>query len=92
MPLLICDEDRPEDVLKTEAIEDDYADACRYGYKSMLEAQWQPPRDIRAKQVYDSIQGDTADTMTARAMAMLKFNQDNPVRTSGAPPRWRPRE
>ena len=92
LPLLTCDEDRPEDVLKTEAIEDDYADACRYGYKSMLEAQWQAPRDIRAKQLYDSIQGEDADTMTARAMAMLKFNQDNPVRRSGAPPRWRSHE
>lgn len=92
LPLLICDEDRPEDVLKTEAIEDDYGDCGRYGYKSMLEAQWQPPRDIRAKQVYDSIQGEDADTMTARAMAMLKFNQDNPVNRSGQPPRWRSHE
>ena len=89
IPLLICDEDRPEDVLKTEAIEDDFCDTLRYGYKSMLEAQWQPPRDIRAKQVYDSIQGDSADTMTARAMAMRIFNQQNPVRPSGQPPRWR---
>ena len=88
-PLLICDEDRPEDVLKTEAIEDDYCDTARYGYKSMLEAKWQAPRDIRAKQVYDSIQGDDADTMTARAMAMRQFNQRNPVNRHNLPPRWR---
>lgn len=92
LPMLICDEDRPEDVLKTEAIEDDYADCARYGYKSMLEAQWQAPRDIRAKQVYDSIQGNGADVMTARHMAMIKFQQDNPVNRSGVPARWRGHE
>src|SRR6185295_6327667 len=91
IPLLRCatEEGLPEDVLKTEAIEDDYCDTLRYGYKSMLEAQWQAPRAVRAQQVFDSIHGDDSDTMTARAMAMLKFNQDNPVRRSGQPPRWR---
>lgn len=89
IPLLICDEDRPEDVLKTEAIEDDYCDALRYGYKSMLEAQWQAPRAVRAAEVYHSIPGNDGDAMTARAMAMRQFNHKNPINKRGTPPRWR---
>lgn len=50
------------------------------GVKSMLNAQWQAPRAVRAKELLDSIPGDDADAATRRAMAMLQFNVANPAR------------
>jgi hypothetical protein len=61
----------------------------RYLYKSMLEAQWQAPRAVRAAEVFHSIPGEDADAITARAMAMRQFNVKNPVNRRGIPPRWR---
>jgi hypothetical protein len=89
IPQLICDEDRPEDILKTECIEDDYCDTFRYGYKSMLNAQWQAPREVRARELLDSIPGDDGEAATRRAMAMRQFNVANPARPRLGRQRWR---
>lgn len=42
LPLLIHDEKHPEDVLKTEEIQDDVADGLRYGLKTMLSPRSKP--------------------------------------------------
>lgn len=77
IPRLICDEDRPEDVLKTEAIEDDYGDTLRYGYKSMQEAQWEAPREVRRQELYQSFEerGRTEENMSNMAMALRRFDE-----------------
>lgn len=69
IPLLIRDEDDLENVLKTETIGDDVADALRYGYKSQLDAKARAPRAVRAQMVYDA-----APTPTQKHLAMLRFN------------------
>lgn len=76
LPRLICDPDRPEDILKTETIEDDYGDCLRYLYKSMQSAQWEAPRDVRRRETYDRYEmpEHTAETRTAQAMAMKQFD------------------
>ena len=89
IPQLICDENRPEDILKTECIEDDYSDTLRYGWKSMQNAQWQAPRAVRAQELLDSIPGDDADAVTKRAMAMLQFQVANPPQQRLGRQRWR---
>jgi phage terminase large subunit len=95
MPLLIHDNKHPgklEDVLKVPgSLADDVGDCVRYLYKSYLDPRT-APREIIMRDIYESIPGDTSDAMTARAMAMRQFEAANPQRTSGATPRWRPRE
>ena len=83
LPLLICDPDRPEDVLKMEAIEDDYGDTVRYGYKSMQEAQWQAPLEVRRREVYDTYDAPERSTeqMTNLAMRMRQFDADERARS-----------
>ena len=82
LPLLVCDPDRPEDVLKFEAIEDDYGDTLRYGYKSMQEAQWQAPLEVRRREVYDTYDAPERSTgqMTNLAMRMRQFDADEKAR------------
>jgi hypothetical protein len=70
---------------------EDVNDGIRYGLHSMLNSKSKAPIDVRAKEVYHSIQGgDGADVMTARAMAMLKFKHDESViKRATRGPRWR---
>ena len=39
---------------KQRSIEDDYGDDLRYLYKSMQDAEWEAPLDVRRKEVYDA--------------------------------------
>lgn len=82
IPLVICDPDRPEDVLKTEQIEDDYMDTFRYGYKSMQAAQWEAPIEVRRREVYEQYEAPspeerTGEQMTSLALAMKRFDSSN---------------
>jgi len=73
LPLLTRDNIHPgrlEDVLKTNTKHDDIGDCLRYGYKSMLDPKSRTPRDVRIQEVLNLYQDPTA-----RAMAMLEFNQ-----------------
>jgi len=73
------------------AIWEDVTDGLRYGLHTMLNPQSKAPKDVRAKELYQSIQGeDPSDVMTQRAMAMAQFKQ-NEVRITrvGRSPRWR---
>ncbi len=85
----------PEDVDDVErvagALWEDCCDAIRYGLHSYLNPQTKAPRDIRAKELYDSIQmEDPADEMTARAMAMKKFKAaEGNITRCQRMPRWR---
>lgn len=85
VPKVICDvEKNPHDVLKTESIEDDYLDDLRYGYKSMQNAQWEAPIEVRRRELYDSYDvrhasetaGGPDETMTNVAMALRRFDSD----------------
>lgn len=89
VPLLIRDEDNLEDVLKTPSLADDVGDSLRYGYKSQIDPRSKAPRDARAKEVYDSFVGETAETMTNRALAMKKFAVEERKTTRVGRPRWR---
>ncbi len=92
IPMAIRAEDDPDDVERVAgAIWEDSCDGLRYGLHSMLNPQSKAPRDVRAKEVYDSIQGeDMGDVMTQRAMAMAQFKRDeNTQRRAATTPRWR---
>ena len=73
------------------ALWEDVTDALRYGLHSFLNPQSKAPRDVRAKELYDSIQmPDPSDAMTARAMAMRQFKEkENRVVRVQRMPRWR---
>ncbi len=86
VPKLICDvEKNPHDVLKTESIEDDYGDDLRYGFKSMQDAEWEAPLEVRRAEVYHSYDAPTTaersiPQMTALAMKMRMFDRDEKSR------------
>lgn len=89
-PLLIRDEKKLEDVLKIPgALADDVGDMVRYGYKSQLDPHSTAPRAVRAQEVYNSIQGDDADAMTSRHLAMQQFYAAEKRKTRVGPKRWR---
>ena len=83
IPLLARDPDNLEDVLKTNTVADDVADGFRYGYKSMLENS-RKPRAVEQQEVYDSYQD-----MTAKAMAMRRFEAQHPAQRRIGKPRAR---
>lgn len=96
IPLLIHDDKHPgrlEDVLKVPgSLADDVGDNLRYLVQSHLDPS-NVPRAVQKQEVWDSIPGTTADAMTARAMAMRRFEFDHPVKTRAViPPRWRPHD
>lgn len=82
LPLAMRDPKNLDDVLKTDKgharIEQDVLDAARYSLKSMLQPKATAPRDVRAQQVFES-----HESMTAKAMAMLKFNYEEKRRPKG---------
>lgn len=65
IPMLIRDPKRLEDVLKTEQIADDVADALRYLYKSMLYPGKKPEQLVK-QEVYEA----AGESPNAKAMAM----------------------
>lgn len=76
IPMLICDDDNPQDVKKVEgAIEDDLADMVRYGLKSYLTARSDIPDEVTAAETYQKYQDPTA-----RAMAMLRLSAEQEKR------------
>ena len=78
MPLLTRDTVHPgrlEDVLKTDTIHDDVGDCLRYGYKSMLDAKSQAPREVRMHEIFQRYQDPNA-----RAMAMRIFEHEHKQR------------
>jgi hypothetical protein len=85
IPKLICDVDKnPHDVLKTESIEDDYGDDLRYLYKSMQDAEWEAPLEVRRSELYHSYDAPpeqrSISQMTTLAMKMRMFDRDEKSR------------
>jgi len=91
IPMAIRDEDEPDDVARVAgAVWEDVTDEIRYGLHSMLNPKSKAPRDVRAQELYNSIQGtNTTDVMTSRAMAMAKFKEQEMSTTRVGRPRWR---
>ena len=90
LPALTRDDDRPEDVLKSEG--DDPADAARYGLKSRL-APGRPPLEQRIAHRLSSLH---LSDPTAQHIAALRLREEErrrgqPVRLPGRfrPPPWR---
>lgn len=74
VPMLICDEDNPQDVMKMAGqVSDDVADECRYGVKSYLTAEPNAPKEVVAMETYNRYQDPTARSI---AMLQLKAKQD----------------
>ncbi len=84
LPVLICDPDRVEDVLKLETIEDDVWDGFRYLIESWIKAKPQAPMDVRAKELYNSVEDPTT-----RAIRMKEFTLKEQARTMPVGRRWR---
>ncbi len=71
IPMATRDVKNNEDVVRVAgAIWEDVTDEIRYGLKSMLDPRTKAPREVRALEVYNS-----AESMTAKAMAMRKFEE-----------------
>lgn len=71
LPVLIRDVDDPGDVKKTESLEDDVADAVRYGLKSFLKPG-QVPQSVKDQQTLDRIQNPLAKQIKAFEMHCKK--------------------
>ena len=69
VPLLIRKEDKLEDVQKTDSIGDNVGDCLRYLIHSHLDPRSKAPREVRAREVYES-----HSDPTSRAIAMKKFS------------------
>lgn len=81
IPMLICDEDNPQDVRKIPgAIEDDIGDMVRYGLKSYLSARSDRPNDIVAAETYERYQDPTARSMAMLRLSVEQAKQDRMVR------------
>ena len=91
IPLAQRDEDDREDIMRVEgALWEDCVDSARYGYLSYLAPKSKAPRDVRAKELYNSIQGATpSETMTDRAIAMKRFNERENMQQRVGRPSWR---
>lgn len=91
IPMATRDPDDVEDVVRVEgALWEDVTDMVRYGLKSQLRPKTKAPLDVRAKELYHSIQGDDGDAMTRRAMAMAEFKvKENRITRVQRMPRWR---
>jgi hypothetical protein len=70
VPMLICDNKNPQDVLKMPGqVSDDVADCIRYGLKSYLSAEPKAPAEVTRMETYQAYQDPTQ-----RAMAMLRLS------------------
>lgn len=72
MPIAMCDEDNPLDILKTPTWEDDVLDGFRYGYKSFISPRKKAPEAVRAQEAWAA----AAPNPMSQAMAMLRFADD----------------
>lgn len=69
IPMAMRAEDDPDDVERVDGVLwEDINDLCRYGLKSMLDPRTKAPRDVRAREVYES-----HEDPTSRAIAMRQF-------------------
>lgn len=79
VPLLLADEDKPDDVKKLETVHDDVFDGCKYGCAEYLAVRGEAPREVRRQEAVDSA-GLRADSVeernTMRYMRALKFDAD----------------
>jgi hypothetical protein len=76
IPMLIADENKLEDVLKLETMEDDVFDGFKYGVGYYHDALGRAPVEVRRAEVFNRYEGEhTEESRTAQAMAMRKFNQ-----------------
>lgn len=57
LPVLVADEDKDGDIIKTTSIADDIADAARYGLKSMLSPRGIPKDELLNQQLQDVRKG-----------------------------------
>jgi len=92
IPMAIRDEDNLDDVERIAgAVWEDVTDEIRYGLASMLIPRGKAPKDVRARELYESIQGEVPeDVMTQRAMAMRQFQaNEGTIRRASRAPRWR---
>ena len=92
IPMAIRDEDNLDDVERIAgAVWEDVTDEIRYGLASMLMPRGKAPKDVRARELYESIQGEVPeDVMTQRAMAMRQFQaNEGTIRRASRAPRWR---
>jgi len=91
IPQAIRDEKDIEDVERVAgAVWEDVTDEIRYALASVLMPRGKAPRDVRAKELYNSINGATpSETMTERAIAMKRFNANENAVTRVGRPSWR---
>jgi hypothetical protein len=88
IPMLIADEDKPDDVLKLETVADDCFDAAKYLLAEWLSVKDQAPREVRRAEAMDNAAHEAAQRRyvepvdlraaenTARYMRMLKFDDE----------------
>jgi hypothetical protein len=73
IPMAVRDDKDNEDVMRVDGVKwEDVTDMVRYGLKSMLDPKSKAPVEVRRKELYDSYEPGQE---TARAMAVLEFNQ-----------------
>ena len=53
LPVLVADEDRDGDIVKTDSIADDIGDTARYGMKSMI-APHAKPKEVEREELLNS--------------------------------------
>lgn len=70
LPLLVADEERDGDIVKTDSIADDIADCARYGLKSMV-APRVKPKEVERQELLDSF-----DSQLERIRARRKATND----------------
>ncbi len=92
IPMALRDEDDPDDVMRVAmAVWEDVTDEIRYALASMLMPRGKAPKEVRARELYESITGDVPeDVMTSRAMAMRRFtHNEGVIKRAVRAPRWR---
>ena len=79
IPLLLADEDKPDDVKKLETLADDVFDGCKYTCAEYTAVRDLAPREVRRAETMDRA-GMNAESdeerNTAKYLAMLKFDLD----------------
>jgi hypothetical protein len=70
LPILVADEKKDGDVLKSDSIYDDLADCARYGLKSMLSPR-SVPKEVQLEQTLAAIPENTQ-----KHLAHLRFERD----------------
>jgi phage terminase large subunit len=89
LPVLTRDTDELGDIKKTESLEDDVADAFRYGLKSFLKPG-KIPQAVKDQMVLDAIQSPMAKSIKAFEQYCRKMKPDGPIKLKRALP-WQVR-